>query len=118
MARKPKAVDRDQVIKLARIGCTEEEIGDIVGLSQASVSKRFRMDIARARSGFRMSLRRAQYLRAVKDRSDTMLVHLGKVHLGQGGALDGGPVDGLLAALLAKARGAGEAGGDPGDLPG
>jgi hypothetical protein len=30
-----------------------------------------------------MSLRRAQTVRAIKDRSDSMLIHLGKTYLGQ-----------------------------------
>lgn len=39
-----------------------------------------------------MSLRRAQFVRATKDRSDTMLIHLGKTELNQGEKMTGAQV--------------------------
>lgn len=83
MGRPPLPLDAEQVYKLARLGCTQEEIADILGCSQQTISDRFSVECARARASLKMSLRRAQLHRAVKDRSDSMLIHLGKQMLGQ-----------------------------------
>jgi hypothetical protein len=44
--------------------------------------------LVRARAHAKMSIRRAQYVRAIRDKSDKMLIFLGKCYLGQcrGGA--------------------------------
>ncbi len=84
VGRPRKELDAEQVYKLARLGCTQAEIADVFGVGQATISRNYGSDYARAQGEFKTSLRRAQYLRAVKDKSDTMLVHLGKHWLGQG----------------------------------
>jgi AraC-like DNA-binding protein len=84
MGRPRKPIDAEQVYKLARIGCTQAEIADVLGCSQAVISERFRSEFATARADWKTSLRRAQTIRAIRDRSDNMLIHLGKAHLGQG----------------------------------
>lgn len=89
MGRPLKEIDTEGVIKLARLGCTHEEIADFYGVERTTVTKRFSREIANARSAWKMSLRRAQLYRAVKDRSDSMLIHLGKTYLGQGGSSEG-----------------------------
>jgi hypothetical protein len=101
MAGRPRRIDVAQVEKLARIGCTQEEIGDILGCSQQTISDRFSVEYARARASLKTSLRRAQVIRAVKDRSDTMLVHLGRVYLGQSGESDGMSGQEVLSRILA-----------------
>lgn len=83
MARPRKEIDGEQVYKLARLGCTQDEIADFFGVDQATISRRFASEFSRARSACKMSLRRAQMYRAVRDRSDSMLIHLGKQMLGQ-----------------------------------
>jgi hypothetical protein len=105
MARRPKPIDKEQVFKLARLGCSQAEIADVLGCSQPTISKRFRMELARARASFRIGIRRAQYIRAVKDRSDTMLIHLGKVELGQVIKADRGDLDNILRDLLGSEGG-------------
>jgi predicted XRE-type DNA-binding protein len=77
-------LDAEQVYKLARIGCTQAEIAEVFNVGQATISRNYGLEYARAQGEFKTSLKRAQYLRAVKDKSDTMLVHLGKHWLGQG----------------------------------
>ena len=84
MARPRKELDAEQVYKLARLGCTQAEIADVFNVGQATISRNYGLEYARAQGEFKTSLRRAQYLRAVRDKSDTMLVHLGKHWLGQG----------------------------------
>jgi hypothetical protein len=97
----PKSIDPVQVAKLARLGCTEAEIADFFGVSQQTISRRFRVECSRARASLKMSIRRAQYRRAVKDRSDTMLIHLGKCYLAQGGESDGMSGPEVLSKILA-----------------
>lgn len=107
MGRRRKAIDPEQVEKLGRLGCTNVEIGDILGCSHDLLERRFASQLARARAARRMSLRRAQTIRATRDRSDAMLIHLGKCELGQRPAADGGALREILGGLL-----------DPGDDPG
>ena len=83
VGRPLKDIDAEQVYKLARMGCTQQEIAEFFGCTQSVISDRFSMDYLRARGDWKQSLRRAQTIRAVKDRSDSMLIHLGKVYLGQ-----------------------------------
>jgi hypothetical protein len=101
MGRRRVAITADQVERLARIGCTQEEIAEVLGCAQATISLRFSMEYARARASMKMSLRRAQYRRAVKDRSDTMLCWLGRHVLGQSGESDGMSGQEVLARILA-----------------
>jgi hypothetical protein len=82
--RPRKEIDAEQVYKLARLGCTQKEIADFFNCDRHTIARNFTPEIDRARGGLNVSLRRAQVLRAVRDRSDTMLIHLGKVYLGQG----------------------------------
>lgn len=88
--RPRKELDPEQVFKLARIGCTQAEIADVFNVSVSTIKRNYATECARAQGEFKTSLRRSQYLRAVRDKSDTMLVHLGKHYLGQ--ADKGGPV--------------------------
>jgi hypothetical protein len=83
MARPLKTIDPDQVFRLARIGCTNDEIGSILGIDGERIRVRFQQELIRGRGCLKSSLRRKQYLRAVKDGSDTMLIHLGKFYLDQ-----------------------------------
>jgi hypothetical protein len=83
VGRPLKKIDPNQVFKLARIGCTNDEIGAILGIDGDRIRVRFQRELIRGRGRLRSSLRRKQYLRAVKDGSDTMLIHLGKHLLDQ-----------------------------------
>jgi hypothetical protein len=119
MAGKPKRIavsDADLVERLARIGCTQDEIAEVTGLSQPTISKRYRIQVARARAAFRMSIRRAQYKRAVKDKSDKMLIWLGKVELKQSVSDSGDTLEDVLANVLATAKARDRAYAD-GDAP-
>jgi hypothetical protein len=100
VAGRKKPIDADLVEKVARLGCTLEEIGDIVGCSVDTLERRFADTIARARAHRKMSLRRAQTVRAIRDRSDAMLIHLGKHELGQRDDGEGGALREVLAGLL------------------
>jgi hypothetical protein len=87
MGRPLKDIDAEMVCKLARMGCTQEDIAEYFACSRSVVSERFRREFHLGRAASRISLRRAQWKRAMGG-SDRMLIHLGKVHLGQTDRLD------------------------------
>lgn len=88
MGRPLKDIDGEQVFKLAKLGLTQGEIAEVFGCDQSVISRRFASEFSSARGLWKMSIRRAQTRRAVKDGSDAMLIHLGKSYLGQTDRLD------------------------------
>lgn len=68
--------------RLAAIGCTQEEMAHVLGLSVATIRRRFKAQIARGRASMAVSLRRKQWA-AAKKGNVTMLIWLGKQYLGQ-----------------------------------
>jgi AraC-like DNA-binding protein len=83
MGRPLKPIDAEQVEKLAKLGCTVDEIADFFGCSKVTVYARFSEQLTRGRASEKMSIRRARTIRAIKDRSDAMLIYLSKVRLGE-----------------------------------
>jgi hypothetical protein len=74
---------RPQIVKLAKLGCTDMEIGSIVGFSEDSVKRHCRAELDEGRGTLRRSLRKAQLEAAVNEKNATMLIWLGKCYLGQ-----------------------------------
>ena len=77
MGRPAKDIDADQVRKLAKLGCTQDEIADFFGVSASVISERFQSDFHVGCAESKISIRRAQWRSAMKG-SDRMLIHLGK----------------------------------------
>jgi hypothetical protein len=77
-----KVVPPDEVYKLARLGCTLEEISDWFDVSRETLKYNFNKLILRARSDIKQDLRRAQ-IRVALEGNPTMLIWLGKALLGQ-----------------------------------
>lgn len=75
--------NREQVRKLAMLGCTREDIAFIVGISPSSLDKHFTEELAIGRAHLRSSLRKAQIDLALREKNPTMLIWLGKNYLGQ-----------------------------------
>ena len=75
-------VDEDLLGKLARIHCTYEEMGHIVGCSRETIKRRYDHIVLEQRSHGNLSLRRAQFRCALKG-NPAMLIYLGKVLLKQ-----------------------------------
>lgn len=75
-------IDAKQVEKMASYGCTNEEIGDVFGVNEGTIRKRFSVVLTKARANMKQRLRQAQY-RAALNGDRTMLVWLGKTMLGQ-----------------------------------
>jgi hypothetical protein len=88
MARPQKLIDPRQVEELARIGCTEEDMAAVLGVSVDTLQRRkraraeFRGAIEKGRASLRNSLRRLQVKKALEGNT-TMLIWLGKQYLGQ-----------------------------------
>jgi hypothetical protein len=101
MSRPRKPIDAEQVRKLAELGCTHEEIADVVGCSRHTLERRFAPELSRARACLNMSLRRAQMHQALRRRSVAMLIHLGKVYLGQRAGTSQDDLRAILSGLVA-----------------
>ena len=80
--------DLRQVEELARIGCTEEDMAAVLGISVDTIQRRKRTCpefcgvIEKGRASLRNSLRRLQVKKALEGNT-TMLIWLGKQLLGQ-----------------------------------
>lgn len=82
MARPRKVIDPAVVETLAKIHCTYDEIAAVVGCSTDTLKRRFADRIEKGREEGKASLRRMQFKKAL-DGNPTMLIWLGKQHLGQ-----------------------------------
>lgn len=82
MPRQLADVDGDQVYKLARLGCTYEEIGEFFDVSEKTIRNRFSSEYDLGRSDGKLSLRRMQW-KSARGGSVAMQIHLGKQRLGQ-----------------------------------
>lgn len=90
MGRPLKPIDAEMVRKLAKIGCTQRDIAEFFGVAHSVISERFRTDFQLGSAQSKISLRRAQFKRALQG-SDTMLIHLGRSVLSQGYQADKEP---------------------------
>jgi hypothetical protein len=80
--RPRKEIDESAVIKLAKLGCTSDEIGHIVGLDGSNIRRRYGPLLKAVKSETKSALRRAQLNKAFN--GDTaMLIWLGKNWLKQ-----------------------------------
>lgn len=88
-AREPKKLTPEFVFACGKLFCTQEEIGDLCGLSQGRISTILNEDpiLAQAfrtgRAQGKMSLRRAQAKKAITDGNLVAQIWLGKQELGQ-----------------------------------
>lgn len=82
MARPRKDVDIKMLEGLAKIGCTDEEMATLLGVSSDTLVRRFADHIKRGRAEMKMSLRRLQ-IKLAEGGNATMAIWLGKQNLGQ-----------------------------------
>ena len=88
MGRKSINIDPDQVRALARIGCTYDEIADVLKIARSTFGKKLKSETKvreaydRGISEGDVSLKRAQFDRAMGGNT-SMLIWLGKNRLGQ-----------------------------------
>ena len=80
--KKKKLVDKDIVFQLAAIMCTNEEIGQVLGLSPTAIKMKYAKVIEQGRAQGKKSLRRSQFEKALAG-DVRMLIFLGKNYLAQ-----------------------------------
>lgn len=80
--RPRKELNAKQVEKLAGLFLTHEEIAAVLGCSADTLTRNFAESLKKGAERGKSSLKRAQFL-AAKAGNATMLVWLGKQHLGQ-----------------------------------
>lgn len=80
---RPRAkLDEDALEDLAKIGCTDEEIGLILHCSADTLTRNFADRLKKGRAEMRMSLRRTQ-IKLAQEGNAALAIWLGKQYLGQ-----------------------------------
>ena len=83
MARPKKyLIDTKEVFKLAKLGCTNKEIGDFFGCSPDLLEKSYSEFLIKGMAKQKMRLRQLQW-KACESGNVSMLIFLGKNMLGQ-----------------------------------
>ena len=80
--RPPISIDEDQLRTLARMNCTNAEMAAVLKCSPDTLERRFAATIKAERDAGCASLRRSQWKLALAGHP-TLLIWLGKQHLGQ-----------------------------------
>ena len=81
---RPKVnIDPEQVLRLARLHCTMQEMADFFGCHRDTLHNNFSAEITKGRSEGNISLRRKQWQIAVEKGNPVLLIWLGKQMLGQ-----------------------------------
>ena len=81
MGRPNKDVDEDVIAKLSQIGCTQEEIGAVVGISARTLQRRFSDLVEENKNIGKASLRKRMWASALKG-NPNMMIWLSKNYLG------------------------------------
>ena len=81
MGRPNKDVDEDVIAKLSQIGCTQEEIGAVVGISARTLQRRFSDLVEENKNIGKARLRKRMWASALKG-NPNMMIWLSKNYLG------------------------------------
>ena len=83
IGRPKKELDEDVIAKLSQIGCTQEEIGSVVGISARTLQRRYADLIQDNKNIGRSSLRKKLWSKAMRGQgNDKLLIWLSKQELG------------------------------------
>ena len=82
MARPRAVLDQEAIKKLAQLHCTYDEIATFCNVSTKTLQRRFVHTIKKGREMGKISLRRAQFEKAISG-NVVMQIWLGKQHLDQ-----------------------------------
>ena len=82
IGRPIKEVDEDIIANLSQIGCTQEEIGSIVGISARTLQRRYAELLEENKNKGKASLRKKMWDKAVKKDNTHMQIWLSKNYLG------------------------------------
>ena len=80
MGRPIKDIDQKVLANLSQIGCTQEELGSILGVSARTLQRRFADLIEVNKNKGKASLRKKMYEKAMKG-NDKLLIWLSKNYL-------------------------------------
>ena len=80
LGRPQKSIDQKVLANLSQIGCTQEEIGSIVGISARTLQRRFADLLEVNKNKGKASLRKKMYEKAMKG-NDKLLIWLSKNYL-------------------------------------
>ncbi len=80
LGRPTKDIDQKVLANLSQIGCTQEELGSILGVSARTLQRRFADLIEVNRNKGKASLRKKMYEKAMKG-NDKLLIWLSKNYL-------------------------------------
>jgi alkylhydroperoxidase/carboxymuconolactone decarboxylase family protein YurZ len=81
MGRPKKELDAEVIANLSQIGCTQEEIGSVVGISARTLQRRFADLIEDNKNKGKASLRKRMWQSALKG-NPNMMIWLSKNYLG------------------------------------
>ena len=81
MGRPKKKLDEEIIANLSQIGCTQEEIGAVVGISARTLQRRFADLIEDNKNKGKASLRKRMWASALKG-NPNMMIWLSKNYLG------------------------------------
>ena len=80
IGRPKKELDEDIIAKLSQIGCTQEEIGSVVGISARTLQRRYADLVAKNKNIGKSSLRKKLWEKALKG-DPKLLIWLSKNEL-------------------------------------
>ena len=80
IGRPKKELDKDIIANLSQIGCTQEEIGSVVGISARTLQRRYADLVAENKNIGKASLRKKLWEKALKG-NDKLLIWLSKQEL-------------------------------------
>jgi len=80
IGRPKKELDKDVIAKLSQIGCTQEEIGSVLGISARTLQRRYADLVAENKNIGKASLRKKLWEKALKG-NDKLLIWLSKQEL-------------------------------------
>ena len=82
LGRPKKELDENIIAKLSQIGCTQEEIGAVVGISARTLQRRYADLVAKNKSIGKSSLRKKLWEKAMRGQgNDKLLIWLSKNEL-------------------------------------
>ena len=81
IGRPKKELDEEVIARLSQIGCTQEEIGSVVGISARTLQRRYADLVAENKNKGKASLRKKLWERALKG-DPKLLIWLSKNELG------------------------------------
>ena len=76
-------LNEEQVYKLASLNVTVKDIADVLGCSKRALENNYLDVINEGRANLKHSILRKQYEVGITDKNVTMLIWMGKQHLGQ-----------------------------------